>query len=761
MIKSEINVKGSISYMLEDMDGHIHKSSGGELQRQVSLTDVPDSNEKIKNASDQLSKEQIKKLLNPVALTPSQTELLSWHHRLHHLSFEKLRRLALIGAIPRRLANVKPPLCVSCIYGAAHRRPWRTSRESGVIKKSGCKPGETVSVDQLVSAQPGLLPQMTGKLTHKRVWGATVFYDHGSDYSYVHLMTDLTSSSTIEAKHAFERKMATYDVTIKHYHADNGRFNDIAFREDCKKSKQKLTFCGVGAHHQNGVIENHIKLLSLNSRTILLHAKRMWPEMISTMLWPFALKTASERHDILNLDSLGVIPEQKLSKSSVAFSADHHHTWGCPVYVLEAGLQSSFSQIPKWQPRSKIGVYVGHLPSHAGSVALVLDPSTGHVSAQFHVVFDDNFLTVPHLQNVTQPPSLSKLCQTSSELAKHTEYNVAQAWLQRQMAKPQDQNTEVCEVVDEALVSEGASSSEVPEGDGYSEGATSSEDFKENSENSLPSCINLETAGLCRLERINKGKPPSRFSSVFNFIILGTFATMTNALSSSMTKFSHMIGTIEQLNTLYNNQLNEMNPFSFAATLANNEVYTFKEAMQQPDKKEFIKAMVTEAEAHRAKKHWSVIPKSEMKPGSETIMAIWSFKRKRRPDGTLIKHKARICAHGGMQRWGVSFWETYAPVVDWISIRIMLIIAIVHRLDSRSIDFVLAFPQADIDETVPIYMLPPAGFNIPEGHILKLNKSLYGLKMHRITGMNISRRRCGLEDLQDQTLIHVFFTENI
>ena len=113
--------------------------------------------------------------------------------------------------------------------------------------------------------------------------------------------------------------------------------------------------------------------------------------MISTMLWPFARKTASERHNMLNLDSLGIISEQKLSNSSVAFSADHHHTWGCPVYVLDAGLQSSFSQIPKWQPRSRVGVYVGHSPSHTGSVALVLHPSTGHISPQFHVVFDDDF----------------------------------------------------------------------------------------------------------------------------------------------------------------------------------------------------------------------------------------------------------------------------------------------------------------------------------------------------------------------------------
>ena len=43
-------------------------------------------------------------------------------------------------------------------------------------------------------------------------------------------------------------------------------------------------------------------------------------------------------------------------------------------------------------------------------------------------------------------------------------------------------------------------------------------------------------------------------------------------------------------------------------------------------------------------------PRSEMPSNTKTIMGIWSFKRKRLPDGTLNKHKARLCAHGGMQQ---------------------------------------------------------------------------------------------------------------
>ena len=91
-------------------------------------------------------------------------------------------------------------------------------------------------------------------------------------------------------------------------------------------------------------------------------------------------------------------------------------------------------------------------------------------------------------------------------------------------------------------------------------------------------------------------------------------------------------------------------------------------------------------------------------------MAIWSFKRKRRPDGKVLKYKARLCAHGGQQKWGVNYWETYSPVVNWMSVRLLLVIALIHDLPMRSVDFVLAFPQADLD--VPIYMELPAGMEV-------------------------------------------------
>ena len=51
---------------------------------------------------------------------------------------------------------------------------------------------------------------------------------------------------------------------------------------------------------------------------------------------------------------------------------------------------------------------------HAGSVALVLNPVTGHVSPQFNVVFDDELSTVPFIREVTITPTWTDIVQHSS-----------------------------------------------------------------------------------------------------------------------------------------------------------------------------------------------------------------------------------------------------------------------------------------------------------------------------------------------------------
>eukprot|EP00984_Skeletonema_dohrnii_P006299 scaffold2255_cov139-Skeletonema_dohrnii-CCMP3373.AAC.2 len=382
------------------------------------------------------NKDEVTNLSDPVTLSPLQEEFLALHERLWHLPFSTMFRLVKLGFLPakfRKLNNKAPP-CVSCLFGQAHRQPWQFKKTKDGSKTSLwgdkiSKPGQTVGIDQLISAQPGLVPQAKGMLTRARIWAATVFIDYATGFVHVGLQQDQSGDATLQAKSDFEHLCNTRDVKVKQYHADNGRFAEHSFTDDVKKNGQRITYCAVGAHHQNGITENTIKQLTLISRTLLLHAQDRWPEYISTMLWPFALKSAQDRMNQINVDLSGRTPDMEFSGVAAAnLRLRDMHTFGCSCYVLDSRLQTNPKGVPKWEPRARLGIYVGRSPNHAGNVALVLNPKTGLVSPQYHVVFDDDFTTVPHLRKGTVPPDWAKLVASSRERSTTEFYDLTKTW---------------------------------------------------------------------------------------------------------------------------------------------------------------------------------------------------------------------------------------------------------------------------------------------------------------------------------------------
>ena len=142
-----------------------------------------------------LTPEQLRNIANPDTLDNYQRDLISLHNNMNHLIFPATMKLSEKGIIIKRFANLKDifPVCMSCFFGLSHRRPW----QSKVTPVTICKDNESelggcVSIDQLVSAQPGLIPQISGYLTNMIIWGATLFVDHISDFTHIALMRDLT-----------------------------------------------------------------------------------------------------------------------------------------------------------------------------------------------------------------------------------------------------------------------------------------------------------------------------------------------------------------------------------------------------------------------------------------------------------------------------------------------------------------------------------------------------------------------------------------
>ena len=117
------------------------------------------------------------------------------------------------------------------------------------------------------------------------------------------------------------------------------------------------------------------------------------------------------------------------------------------------------------------------------------------------------------------------------------------------------------------------------------------------------------------------------------------------------------------------------------------------------------------------------------------------------PFEELIKHKARLCEHGGIQREGIDFHNTFAPVVNWSTVRLIIMMSDMSGWESRQIDYVLAFYQAPIVSDVYLHL--PAGFHVDgkdknETYFLKLKKkSIWNSSSSRKMVLYV---KTGLED---------------
>ena len=75
----------------------------------------------------------------------------------------------------------------------------------------------------------------------------------------------------------------------------------------------------------------------------------------------------------------------------------------------------------------------------------------------------------------------------------------------------------------------------------------------------------------------------------------------------------------------------------------------------------------------------------------------------------------------------MTYYDTYAPVVTWFAIRLMIVFGILFSWSLLQVDFVMAYPQAPIE--MDTYMELPDGFILKEGnrkdHVLKLLANLF------------------------------------
>ena len=152
--------------------------------------------------------------------------------------------MASMGIFNSKLASCQPPVCASCMFGCAHKKPWRVKgKDKHVIRsESETAAGDNTYLDALTSSTPGIVPQMSGFLTSDPFWAATVFVNLATSYMYTKLQRCQNLIKYIEAKVAYERMAATFGIKVKKFHTDNGIFAEEGFKSDVSDNNQTISY---------------------------------------------------------------------------------------------------------------------------------------------------------------------------------------------------------------------------------------------------------------------------------------------------------------------------------------------------------------------------------------------------------------------------------------------------------------------------------------------------------------------------------------
>ncbi len=131
-------------------------------------------------------------------------------------------------------------------------------------------------------------------------------------------------------------------------------------------------------------------------------------------------------------------------------------------------------------------------------------------------------------------------------------------------------------------------------------------------------------------------------------------------------------------------------PIAFHAEMMGDIMY-LNQALCQPNADKFVEAVITEINGHVDNNHSKLTKRADIGKDIDVLASVWSMRCKRNiTTNEIKKYKARLNLHGGKQEFGSNYYETYAPVVTWFSICLLIVIGIIFGWALRQCDFIMA-----------------------------------------------------------------------
>ena len=795
-------------------------------------------------------------------LSKSQKRLLLDHFRFGHVSMKIIQSLyrepsdedtpfidvtsncpPCVQPTVREQLTCPIPKCEICEIARARRRSAGAKRSQPTdsvpsLRVDDLEPGDCFSVDQYESSVRGRLPHTRGREgTSSRYRGGTLFYDHASGKIFARHQVSLDATDTISSKRSVERESLGSGVFVKEYHSDNGIFSSKDFEEALMNDEQFIKKSGVGAKHQNAVAERAIGTVQNMARAMLLHVRIHWPEEFDSAHWPFALDYAIWIYNHIPIaDKANMCPDEIFSKTKLGcWALRRARVFGCPTYVLDNRLQDG-KKIPKWQPRARTGMFLGFSNEHSSTVGLILNLKTGHISPQFHVVYDELFTTVttdmaidleenwldlwknsrefyledwdptidgelpgldpdyddsdsdsdsddeppydppdsgtmdqwqlpkPRKRTSIRPPTPPRQSQTQGffdvetsdqesskadspdpDRAKRVSFMPDEEELIQEEERSESDTSSLNQRVSSLDLDEEAKEvdeAEEEEDDDQGESATHTRrrGRLSNPEPSTPTKKTRRgTTYLTSVDPVFRSVKSRLFSHVAHVQDQANLSYVT--LDWESVSKTSLYAYFDELFTFYVDPATKelldtdaFHPLALSSKMESDDYPSFKEIlrMDPEERNKWFDSMDEELKVLFDSGVMEFVDRAEVvAKKQEIVRSTWAFRKKRAPGtGNITKYKSRLCVRGDLQvdkdTYGPN--QTFAPVVDWMTVRLLFTLSIVEKWATASIDFKSAFTQAQLP--TPIYLEPPPGFLTAnpdkKDKVIKVKTSLYG-----------------------------------
>ena len=492
------------------------------------------------------------------------------------------------------------------------------------------------------------------------------------------------------------------NITLRVLFSDNG----TEFRND-EITALSVKYCfrqEFNAPHtpaQNGLAERANRTIAEMTRAMLFHSAA------PLSLWSCAATTAAYLITRLPCAALsGDVPYSRWYGSPVK-SLSHLRVWGCPVFWKVDTHKTKLEQ------RSREGIFVGY--STGTRSYRIYDPISKRFSESRSCVFDENFST----KRFVPAPSLVTLADFDLP-PRHTPSVLSPNSLQDSPSVFSNQAPANISPIHFPFAAPSPPSSVVesmPQLSSLDLPLTS--DFPPASSSPVVDpVISHEPAIIPVSDSVSRSRPGPNLSNALKKI--STSATLTNkyptiSADHDVVSDRRLRSDAADLADMDHDAIRASDGFAavsvddalraaFLAADASTGPRSFTEAMKSPDRHFWEQAVDAEIQSMLKHKVFQVTPRDSQ----NVVRAKWVFRVKRDAQGHVSRYKARLVAQGQSQVHGVDYFDSFAPVVRFETIRTNLANAVLKQKVVHQSDVETAFLLADLEEEC--YLEVPDGF---------------------------------------------------